>query len=166
MDHDGEWERMQTGNAQTMIFGVAEMCQKVIMAVPGEARAMVYENRFQAGRPCRYGGASGIGLSVAARLAREGAAVSLWDLKDDALAGPEAERRHIRRPSTSCDPRPSPPRHVGERRRLGGKLDLLVASAKHSGPNTPVRDYPVEAWRQVIDVNQRRVLQSGCRPRT
>jgi 2-keto-4-pentenoate hydratase/2-oxohepta-3-ene-1,7-dioic acid hydratase in catechol pathway len=30
VDHDVNGERMETGNAQTMIFGVAEMCQKVI----------------------------------------------------------------------------------------------------------------------------------------
>jgi NAD(P)-dependent dehydrogenase (short-subunit alcohol dehydrogenase family) len=46
---------------------------------------MVYENRFQGRTAIVTGGASGIGLSVAARLAREGAAVSL--LKEDALAG-------------------------------------------------------------------------------
>jgi 3-oxoacyl-[acyl-carrier protein] reductase len=36
---------------------------------------------------------------------------------------------------------------------LGGKLDVLVASAGITGPNVSVRDYPADAWRQVIDVN-------------
>jgi 3-oxoacyl-[acyl-carrier protein] reductase len=36
---------------------------------------------------------------------------------------------------------------------LGGKLDVLVASAGITGPNATVRDYPVEAWQRVIDVN-------------
>ena len=36
---------------------------------------------------------------------------------------------------------------------LGGKLDILVASAGITGPNVAVRDYPVDAWQQVIDVN-------------
>jgi NAD(P)-dependent dehydrogenase (short-subunit alcohol dehydrogenase family) len=32
-------------------------------------------------------------------------------------------------------------------------LDVLVASAGITGPNTTVRDYPVDAWQHVIDVN-------------
>jgi len=36
---------------------------------------------------------------------------------------------------------------------LGGRLDVLVASAGITGPNALVRDYPVDAWRRVIDVN-------------
>jgi len=35
---------------------------------------------------------------------------------------------------------------------LGG-VDILVASAGITGPNTTVAEYPVDAWRQVIDVN-------------
>jgi 2-dehydro-3-deoxy-L-rhamnonate dehydrogenase (NAD+) len=54
---------------------------------------MVYENRFQGRTAIVTGGASGIGLSVAARLAREGAGVSLWDLKEDALARAKVEAR-------------------------------------------------------------------------
>jgi 2-dehydro-3-deoxy-L-rhamnonate dehydrogenase (NAD+) len=48
-------------------------------------------------------------------------------------------------PGRLCAPRASPP--------SAAKLDVLVASAGITGTNTPVRDYPVEAWRQVIDVN-------------
>jgi 3-oxoacyl-[acyl-carrier protein] reductase len=36
---------------------------------------------------------------------------------------------------------------------LGGRLDVLVCSAGITGPNTTVRDYPIEAWQRVIDVN-------------
>ena len=31
--------------------------------------------------------------------------------------------------------------------------DILVASAGITGPNTTVVDYPVDAWKQVIDIN-------------
>ena len=34
-----------------------------------------------------------------------------------------------------------------------GRLDVLVCSAGITGPNTTVRDYPVDAWQRVIDVN-------------
>ncbi len=36
---------------------------------------------------------------------------------------------------------------------LGGTLDILVASAGITGPNMTVRDYPVAAWQQVININ-------------
>ncbi len=47
---------------------------------------MAYANRFQGRRAVVTGGASGIGLAVAARLRDEGAQVSLWDLNAEALA--------------------------------------------------------------------------------
>ncbi len=34
-----------------------------------------------------------------------------------------------------------------------GRIDALVNSAGITGPNTKVWDYPVDAWRQVMDVN-------------
>ncbi len=34
-----------------------------------------------------------------------------------------------------------------------GPVEILVASAGITGPNAPVADYPVEAWRQVIEVD-------------
>jgi 3-oxoacyl-[acyl-carrier protein] reductase len=34
-----------------------------------------------------------------------------------------------------------------------GKLDILIASAGITGPNTTLWEYPVEEWRRVIDVN-------------
>jgi 3-oxoacyl-[acyl-carrier protein] reductase len=37
-------------------------------------------------------------------------------------------------------------------RHLGG-IDVLVASAGITGPNTTLWEYPVDKWRQVIDVN-------------
>ena len=34
-----------------------------------------------------------------------------------------------------------------------GSIDVLVCSAGITGPNAPTWEYPVDAWRQVIDVN-------------
>ena len=115
---------------------------------------MVYENRLPRGRPSLPGGASGIGLSVAGRLAREGAAVALWDLKEDALARAKAEADAT---DTQASTSPTPPRSSAPCRRASppsaASWTYFVASAGITGPNMPVRDYPVEAWRQVIDVN-------------
>jgi NAD(P)-dependent dehydrogenase (short-subunit alcohol dehydrogenase family) len=34
-----------------------------------------------------------------------------------------------------------------------GRIDVLVCSAGVTGPNVPTWEYPVAAWRQVIDIN-------------
>jgi NAD(P)-dependent dehydrogenase (short-subunit alcohol dehydrogenase family) len=36
---------------------------------------------------------------------------------------------------------------------LGGRLDVLVASAGITGPNAAVKDYSASDWRKVFDVN-------------
>ena len=39
------------------------------------------------------------------------------------------------------------------RRAAFGGIDALVCSAGITGPNVPLADYPVDAWKQVFDVN-------------
>ena len=34
-----------------------------------------------------------------------------------------------------------------------GRIDILVVSAGITGPNAPVKDYPIEAWNKVMEVN-------------
>ncbi len=46
--------------------------------------------------------------------------------------------------------------------RALGAIDIPVASAGIAGPNTTTWDYPINAWRQVIDVNLNDVY-SCCR---
>jgi len=115
---------------------------------------MAYENRFQGRAAIVTGGASGIGLSVAARLAREGARVSLWDLNEGALARARGEAGAADTQALDiADPAQVARAMAASVAALGGGLDVLVASAGITGPNATVRDYPVEAWRRVIDVN-------------
>ena len=47
---------------------------------------MVFQDRFRGRSAIVTGGASGIGLDVATRLAAEGATVCLWDLEENTLA--------------------------------------------------------------------------------
>jgi 3-oxoacyl-[acyl-carrier protein] reductase len=115
---------------------------------------MTYENRFQGRTAIVTGGAAGIGLAVAARLAREGAKVSLWDMNKDALVRAKAEAGGTDTQAVDVsDPAQVARAMADSVAALGGRLDVLVASAGITGPNMPVRDYPVDAWRQVIDVN-------------
>ena len=34
-----------------------------------------------------------------------------------------------------------------------GAVDVMVCSAGITGPNVPVADYPLDAWKQVLDIN-------------
>lgn len=110
--------------------------------------------QFEGRRAVVTGGASGIGLGVSARLVAEGARVAVWDVSDDAIAAARkaiganlaAIRLDITDPdavSGACEKTVS---------ALGG-IDILVASAGITGPNTTAWDYPIDAWRKVIDVN-------------
>ena len=100
------------------------------------------------------GGAVGIGLAVAQRLVASGAAVSLWDRDAAALAkaratlGAATDTRTVDVADVaSVDAAASAT--VAEL----GHIDALVCSAGITGPNTTLWDYPVDAWKQVIDVN-------------
>jgi len=115
---------------------------------------MTYENRFQGRTAIVTGGASGIGLAVAARLGREGAKVSLWDMNKDTLAHAKAEAGGADTQAVDVsDPTQVARAMASSIAALGGKLDVMVASAGITGPNAPVRDYPVDAWQQVININ-------------
>ena len=100
------------------------------------------------------GGASGIGLAIARRLAASGARVVLWDLVAGALEravssiGPVANAMVVDVGDSGSVQRASV-----EVLRSGGSVDVLVNNAGVSGANAPTWDYPVDEWRRVLDVN-------------
>ncbi|HEV7367986.1 SDR family NAD(P)-dependent oxidoreductase [Arenibaculum sp.] len=102
------------------------------------------------------GGAQGIGRAVAERLLRSGAAVSLWDSGGEvaetadelAALGPRVEACQV----DVTDPAAVEAAAASTAAALGG-IDILVANAGITGPNMKLWEYPVEAWRQVIDVD-------------
>lgn len=115
---------------------------------------MTYAGRFAGRRVIVTGGASGLGLGAAIRLVAEGASVCLWDVNQDAIdraVGSLAGKAiGIRVNVASWNEVEQAAAATAT--RLGG-IDVLVASAGITGPNTTLWDYPVEAWRQVIDIN-------------
>jgi len=102
------------------------------------------------------GGAQGIGFSVAARLLASGASVSLWD-RDEKLVKLAVDelRGHGAVSAETVDV--SNPESViaATENTIGkhGKIDILVASAGIAGPNHKSWEYPIDAWRQVVDIN-------------
>ena len=100
------------------------------------------------------GGAAGIGLAIAQRLAASGARVSLWDRDERALRESAAKlggETHVARVDVSDEA--SVQRAFDATATALGRVDGLVCSAGITGPNLPTKDYPVADWKQVLDIN-------------
>jgi 3-oxoacyl-[acyl-carrier protein] reductase len=100
------------------------------------------------------GGASGIGRAIAARLVASRARVALWD-RDPASLAQAAQALGERATTNALDVTDA---HAVEQAARDcetrfGRIDVLVCSAGITGPNTTTWEYPVEAWREVFDVN-------------
>jgi 3-oxoacyl-[acyl-carrier protein] reductase len=102
--------------------------------------------RFAGRRAVVTGGASGIGATVALRLAEEGARVAVWDR---APAGNGAFH-YTQLDVTDAAAVEAAARQAED--RLGG-VDILVCSAAITGPNATLWDYTPEAWREVFEIN-------------
>jgi NAD(P)-dependent dehydrogenase (short-subunit alcohol dehydrogenase family) len=99
------------------------------------------------------GGATGLGYAIAQRMLASGGSVSLWDR--DAAARTRPPRRWAMGAGRGggCGDQPSVAAAVQATLAKTGRIDALVNSAGITGPNTKVWDYPVDAWRQVMEVN-------------
>ena len=100
------------------------------------------------------GGAAGIGLAIAHRLAASGATVALWDRDEAALAAAKAVLPGATLAvALDVADAAAVARAAEATSQAMPRVDVLVCSAGITGPNTSTWEYPVEAWRQVIDVN-------------
>ncbi|MDW8064799.1 MAG: SDR family NAD(P)-dependent oxidoreductase [Anaerolineae bacterium] len=105
------------------------------------------------------GASRGIGLAIARAYVQEGAAVALCARDAAALAAAaEILRAHsdgARILAQPCDV--SRPKEVEELmaavEAAFGRLDVLVNNAAVLGPRVPIAEYPLDAWREVLEVN-------------
>ncbi|HHZ09003.1 MAG TPA: SDR family oxidoreductase [Rhizobiales bacterium] len=112
---------------------------------------MQFSGRFDGQRAIVTGGAAGIGLAVARRLAAEGARVTIWDR--DAAAVETARGDAI--DGAVLDLADPAAVEAAARTTIAafGGVDVLVCSAGITGPNRTTWEYPLEDWRRVFDVN-------------
>ena len=100
------------------------------------------------------GGAQGIGRAIAERLLASGATVTLWDRDGDELG---AARESLGSGAAGvvvdvADPE-SVERAAAETVGAAGGIDILVNNAGIAGPNAVTWEYPIDEWRQVIDID-------------
>jgi 3-oxoacyl-[acyl-carrier protein] reductase len=97
------------------------------------------------------GGASGIGLAIAQRLAASGGTVTIWDM--DAKAGQAVAAELGSFVPVDVSDFASVARAVDATMQRTPAIDVLINNAGITGPNVKLWDYPLEAWRDVFRVN-------------
>jgi 3-oxoacyl-[acyl-carrier protein] reductase len=99
------------------------------------------------------GGAQGIGFAVAERLTQSGARVILWD-RDDTTAKEAASSLPG---AVSFRVEQADPHSVSGAAEATlkefGRIDILINNAGISGPTMPTADYPIDQWREIIDID-------------
>lgn len=98
------------------------------------------------------GGAQGIGLAVAKRLAESGATVAIWDLDLD-LATEEAARLGGSAHQLDVTDLNAVQSCTDAVMGQHGRIDALVTSAGIAGPNMALHEYPPEDWRRIMAIN-------------
>ena len=103
------------------------------------------------------GGASGIGLAIAARFAASGARVALWDVDGAAAIRAAAQLApgggtHLGVAVDVVDERSVAAALAATVAQFAG-VDILVRSAGITGPNRTTWEYDPADWRRVMDVN-------------
>jgi 3-oxoacyl-[acyl-carrier protein] reductase len=101
------------------------------------------------------GGAQGIGLEVGRRLLESGARLVVWDVNP---AGIEQARTQLRRHDVHFErvdiaDYASVQAAVATTLESMGRIDILVNNAAIVGPNAPLIDYPIDIWKQVMEID-------------
>lgn len=112
----------------------------------------VIEGRFAGRTAIVTGGAAGIGLAVAERIAGEGGSVVIWD-RDEAALGAIAQSGAISSAAVDITDWDAVEAAANAVKSAHGGIDVLVCSAGITGPNTTTWEYSPADWRAVFDVN-------------
>ncbi len=112
-----------------------------------------FANRFAGRTAIITGGASGAGLATAKRMVAEGARVALWDLDPAALSAAQTACGAVHVAAIDVSDCALVAAEAANSMAALGRVDILVNSAGITGATTPVKDFPVESWLRVMDIN-------------
>jgi NAD(P)-dependent dehydrogenase (short-subunit alcohol dehydrogenase family) len=99
------------------------------------------------------GAAGGLGLPIAQRLSRTGVRVALWDINEERAQTAARSLPGARGYRVDVTDAAAVEAATAEVVRDFGRLDILVTSAGHNGPNVPIADCPVDGWHKTIALN-------------
>lgn len=100
------------------------------------------------------GGAQGLGLAMARRIAQSGARVCLWDVNETQLATAVAATGGAAKAVVvDITDAEAVTAALARTEAESGPVSILVNSAGIAGPNHTLDAYPLADWRRVIDIN-------------
>ena len=99
------------------------------------------------------GGARGIGLGIAQRLATEGCRVELWDRSFEAFDPAAAGFSPASLQNVNVADYGQVEQAFAASEQALGTIDILVNNAGINGPVAPTWEYPLEAWDRVLAVD-------------
>jgi 2-dehydro-3-deoxy-L-rhamnonate dehydrogenase (NAD+) len=99
------------------------------------------------------GGARGIGRAIADRLSASGARVAIWDIDRSVAENTAASIFNVVAFTTDVTDPASIDRALAATHSGIGAPDILINNAGITGPNHPLDQYPIDAWRQVIELD-------------
>jgi NAD(P)-dependent dehydrogenase (short-subunit alcohol dehydrogenase family) len=114
----------------------------------------LFADRFKGRSAVVTGGASGIGLAAARRIAAEGGKVMIWDVDAGRIGTAKAQVGpgtfgivvDVTDPAAVETAAKTSEQHLGH-------IDILICSAGIAGRNAPVIDYPIDEWKRIFDIN-------------
>ena len=99
------------------------------------------------------GAARGIGLAVAERLTASGASVAVWDVDGGAAEKAAASLANAHPVAVDVSDADSVAKAVKATLGRFGRVDCLVNNAGIAGPTGPLWDYPIDTWRQILEID-------------
>ena len=113
----------------------------------------VWSGRFEGRVALVTGGASGLGCAAARRIVQEGGEVALWDINEEKLGTTAGDIGATLALTVEVSDYAAVARAMRQTVDRLGKIDIMIGSAGITGATVPVKDFPIESWKRVIDTN-------------